>query len=158
MKHGSTLFLKGVILLLAMGALAGLVRFPQTEGRATNLDLVSVYKDPVIIYVYIASSPFFVALYQAFKLLGYVDKSNTFAQSAVDAVKNIKHCALAIVGFLVVALFALRVVVHGDDPAGPTTVGVVAMFTSLVIAIAAGVFQKLLQHAVDIKSENDLTV
>jgi hypothetical protein len=34
----------------------------------------------------------------------------------------------------------------------------VAIVSSVVIATAAGVFQKLLQNAVDIKSENDLTV
>jgi hypothetical protein len=47
---------------------------------------------------------------------------------------------------------------QGDDPAGPTMIGLIAIFTSAVIATAAGVFQRLLQHAVEIKSENDLTV
>ncbi|MCA9963425.1 MAG: DUF2975 domain-containing protein [Anaerolineales bacterium] len=32
------------------------------------------------------------------------------------------------------------------------------MFASIVIATAAAVFQSLLQNAIDIKSENDLTV
>ena len=75
MKKGSTLFLKVVILLIAISVLAGLIWFPQTEGRATNLDLISIYTDPFIIYGFIASIPFFVALYQAIKLLGYVDKN-----------------------------------------------------------------------------------
>ena len=73
MKKGSTLFLKFVICLIAIGALIWLIWFPQLEGRAANLDLISIYKDPLIIYAYIGSIPFFVALYQAFKLLGYID-------------------------------------------------------------------------------------
>ena len=68
MKKGSTLFLKFVICLIAIGAFIWLVWFPQLEGRAADLDLISIYKDPLIIYAYLGSIPFFVALYQAFKL------------------------------------------------------------------------------------------
>jgi len=67
MKRGSTVFLKVVLLLIGIGALAGLIWFPQTEGRATNLDLISIYKDPFIIYIFIASTHF---------LLGYIRHSN----------------------------------------------------------------------------------
>ena len=157
-KRGSTLFLKSVILLIAIGALAGMIRFPQTEGRAANLDLISIYRDPFIIYGYVASIPFFVALFQTLKLLGYVEKDTIFSHTAIRAVRIVKYCALATIGFLVVAIFYIRVMAQGDDPAGPTMMGLVAIFTSVVIATAAGVFQKLLQNAVDIKSENDLTV
>ena len=158
LKPGSTLFLKVVILLIAIGVLAGMIRFPQTEGRAANLDLLSIYLDPFIIYIYIASIPFFMALFQAFKLLGYIDKNKAFSKPAVKAVKHIQYCAIAIIGFLVGAIVFIRVMAQGDDPAGPTMLGLVAIFTSLVIAIAAGVFQKLLQNAIAIKSENKLIV
>ncbi len=43
MKKGSTLFLKFVICLIAIGALIWLIWFPQLEGRAANLDLISIY-------------------------------------------------------------------------------------------------------------------
>jgi hypothetical protein len=36
--------------------------------------------------------------------------------------------------------------------------GTIALCASTVIATAVAVFQKLLQNAIDIKSENDLTV
>jgi hypothetical protein len=158
MKQVSTLFLKIVISLIALGALVSMIWFPQTEGRATNLDLISIYTDPFIIYGYIASVPFFVALYQAIKLLGLVDKNKIFSQLSVKAVRNIKNCSIAIVGFLVVAILYIRITAQSDDPAGPTMVGFIAIFTSVVIATAAAVFERLLQNAVDLKSENDLTV
>lgn len=158
MKKGSTIFLNVVICLIAVGALAGMIWFPQLEGRAANLDLINIYKDPLIIYGFIASIPFFVALFQAIKLLGLIDKNKIFSQTAIKAVKNIKYCALTIVGFLITAIIYIRVVAQGNDPAGPTMMGFIAIFTSIVIATTAGVFQKLLQSAVDIKSENDLTV
>ncbi len=158
LKRGSTLFLKGVILLIGIVALAGMIRFPQTEGRAANLDLLRIYADPFIVYGYIAAIPFFVALYQAFRLLSHVDNNQVFSQSAVEAVRNIKYCALAISGFIVLGILLIRLFAHGDDPAGPTALGIITTFASFVIATGAAVFERLLQKAIDIKSENDLTV
>jgi hypothetical protein len=158
MKRGSTLFLKLIILLLGIVVLAWMIVFPRLEGRATNLDLISIYTDPFIIYGFIASIPFFVALFQAIKLLGYVERDTIFSPTAIRAVRVSKYCALATIGFLVGALFYIRVMAQGDDPAGPTMIGFIAIVTSAVIATAAGVFEKLLQNAVALKSENDLTV
>lgn len=158
MKKGSILFLKLVICLIAIGVILWLILFPQLEGRATGLDLISIYKDPLIIYTYIGSIPFFVGLYQAFKLLGYVDGSNIFSQSSVNAARKMKYCALAFSGFIVLGILAIRLLVSGDDPAGVTALGSITIFASIVMATVAAVFQRLLQHAIDIKSENDLTV
>lgn len=84
MKQSSTLFLRIVILLIRAAVFAGMIWFPQTEGRAANLDLLSIYKDPFIIYIYIGSIPFFVGLYQAFKLLNLIDAGKAFSQDAVN--------------------------------------------------------------------------
>jgi len=158
MKKGSTLFLKFVLCLLAIGAFVGLIWFPQTEGAAKNLDLISLYTDPFIIYIYIGSTPFFVGVYQAFKLLNFIDAHKAFSQGAVNTLKNIKFASLSLIGFIALALFYIRFAAQGDDPAGPTPLGIIVSFAVAVIATAAAVFQKLLQNAVDIKSENDLTV
>ncbi len=158
MKRSSTLFLKVVILLIAIVVLAWMLIFPQTEGRATNLDLISIYKDPLIIYGYIASIPFFVALYQAFKLLGYVDNNKVFSQLSVKAVRNIKYCALVIPVLIIIGEAYIIKNANGDDFAGPVALGIYSTFVSMVIATAAAIFERLLQNAVNIKSENDLTV
>src|SRR6266496_5853401 len=100
LKRGSTVFLKVVILLIAIGVLAGLLWFPQTEGRATNLDLISIYTDPFIIYIYIGSIPFFVGLYQAFKLLNFIDANKAFSKGAVNTLKNMKFASLSLIGFI----------------------------------------------------------
>lgn len=158
MNRRSTLFLKIVILLIAVGTLAGLIRFPQTEGRAVHLDLISIYTNPFIVYIYIGSLAFLLGLYQAFKLLNIIDGNKTFSQDAVTTLKNMKFASLSLIGFIAVALFYIRFFVHGDDPAGPTMLGISLALAFGVIATAAGIFQKLLQNAVNLKSENDLTV
>lgn len=158
MKKGSTLFLKVVILLVAIGVVAGLLWFPQTEGRAVDLDLISIYKDPFIIYIYVGSVPFFVGLHQAFKLLNFIEKNKAFSQGAVDTLRNIKFASLSLIGFIALAEVYIRFFANGDDPAGPTMLGILASFALAATATAAAIFQKLLQKAVDMKSENDLTV
>ena len=59
MKKGSTIFLRVVIVLIGIVALAIMIRFPLTEGSAVNLDLFSIYSDPFIIYGYVVSKDVF---------------------------------------------------------------------------------------------------
>lgn len=161
MKKSSIVFLQAVIVLIGIVALAIMIRFPLTEGRAANLDLFSIYADPFIIYGYLASIAFFVALYQAFKLLGYIGQNKVFSLGSVKALRNIKYCASILSVLIVIAAIYIRASFNGnadDDPAGFMAVSIVATLISIVIATAAAVFEKTLQSAVDIKSENDLTV
>ena len=159
MKRGSTIFLQVVIVLVGIVALAILIRFPLTEGRAVNLDLFSIYSDPFLVYGYLASISFFVALYQAFKLLGYIGQNKVFSLNSVKALRTIKYCAIILSASIVMAGLYIRIFhAEGDDPAGFLAMCIVATFISIVIATAAAVFEKTLQSAVDIKSENDLTV
>ena len=158
MKRGSTIFLKAIVVLIGIGALVLMIRFPETEGRATNLDLISIYTDPFIIYIYISSIPFFVALYQAFKLLGYIGQNKVFSQTSVRSLRRIKYCALTIVGFIAGAeAFIILNRAGSDDIAGGVAMGIFIGFTSIVIATAAAIFEKILQNAVDIKSELSLS-
>ena len=158
MKKASTLFLKFVIGFIGVVALIWLIWSPQLEGRAADLDLISIYLDPLIIYTYIGSIPFFVALYQGIKLLGYVDGNKVFSQDSVDAVKKIKYCAIAFMGFILLGILYINLFIRGEDPAGVTALSIFITFASIIIATAAAVFQRLLQNAIDLKSENDLTV
>jgi hypothetical protein len=45
-----------------------------------------------------------------------------------------------------------------DDPAGFLAICMVTIFIAIVVATAAAIFEKLLQNAIDMKSENDLTI
>lgn len=150
--------LKSVLLLAAVTVLAALIWFPQNEGRAANLDIISIYLDPFIIYIYVSSIPLFAGLYQAFKLLNLIEVNKAFSQAAVNTLKNMKIASLSLIIFIFFAEVYIHFFVKGDDLAGPTMLGVLMSFAFVTIATAAAVFQKLLQNAVDIKSENDLTV
>jgi hypothetical protein len=157
MKRGSTIFLQVVIVLLGVGVLALLLWEPHVEGVNAHATLFEMYFNPFIAYAYIGSIPFFVALYQAFKLLGYIRRNEIFSQPSVRALRTIKYCALAIIGFVAVSVIFMIFGDRDDRPAG-VFMRILITFPSIVVAIAAAVFERILQNAVDIKSENDLTV
>ncbi len=159
MKKTSTIFLQAVVVLIGILALGIMIRLPLTEGRAANLGLFSIYSDPFILYGYTASIAFFVALYQAFKLLGYIGGNKVFSLNAVGALRKIKYCAIILSILIIMAALYIRAFhATDDDPAGFVALCIFATFISIVIAAAAAVFEKTLQSAVEMKSENDLTV
>lgn len=161
MKRGSTIFLQVVIVLIASIALRLMLWEPHLEGRNVNATLFEIYfKDPFLAYAYLASIPFFVALYQTFILLRYIGHNTVFSLSAVKALRTIKYCALLLVGFLLgaeVYFFLVQRKIE-EDIAGGVMMGVVMIFVSLIVATVAAVFERTLQTAVNLKSENDLTV
>ena len=159
MKRVSIIFLQVVIVLIGIVALAILIRFPLTEGRAANLDLFTIYFDPFILYGYAASIAFFVALYKAFKLLGYIGQNKVFSSNSVKTLKSIKYCAIVLSILIVLAGLYIRLFHNKeDDPAGFLAICIVITFASIVVATAAAIFEKLLQNAIEMKSENDLTI
>lgn len=163
MKLGSTLFLRIAVILIGVPILAlcifGLPRiaigvFAQTE-KGSEFTYVVL---GILLLMYVSAIPFYYALYQALKLLSYIDKNEAFSQISVKALKNIRTCAILISVFYMVALPFIYVVAEWDDAPGLIVIGLIITFASMVIAVFAAVLKKLLQEAIDIKSENDLTV
>ncbi len=158
MNRSSTIFLQIVIVLIGIGALAFMIWEPHIEGRNAHATLFEIYfKDLFLAYAYIASIPLFVALYQAFNVLGYAGHNRIFSQAAVKALRTIKYCAISIIGFVAVSVVFMTFGDRDDRPAG-VVMRILITLPSIVVATAAAIFERILQNAVDIKSENDLTV
>jgi hypothetical protein len=159
MKRVSIIFLQTVIVLIGIVALVIMIRLPLTEGRAKDLDMFNIYADPFILYGYASSIAFFVALYKAFKLLGYIGQNKVFSPNSVGTLKSIKYCAIVLSVLIVTAGLYIRIFHNKeDDPAGFLAICIITTFVSIVVATAAAIFEKILQNAIDMKSENDLTI
>lgn len=159
MKRGSTLFLKTVLALLGL-VVAVLCAFViptwSIQMVESNPDLAPL-RFPFLTCVYLSAVPFFFALYQAAKLLGNIDGNDSFSESSVRALKNIKYSAVSILG--IVVLGELYVIFGmNTERAHIVSLGLVIIFGSTVIATFAAVLQRLIETGVDIQSENDLTV
>ncbi len=136
------------MVLIGLGALALLLWEPHLEGRNAHATTFEIYfKDPFLAYVYAGSTPFFVALYRAFGLLGHVRQNGAFSQVTVDALRTIKHCAIAIIGF--VAGGVVFIIMFGDKDDRPAGIFMSFLVTlaSSVIVTAAAIFERNLQNA-----------
>jgi hypothetical protein len=163
MKKSSTLFLKVAVIFIGIPVLAMcLFLLPQIANEANEAlkkgsDLAFVVYG-ILMVMYVSAVPFYFALYQSFTLLSYIDKNQAFSELSVRALKKIKNCALTISGLYVIALPFVYILAEADDAPGLILIGMVIIFAPMVIAVFAAVLQRLLQEAIDIKSENDLIV
>ena len=159
MKRISIVFLQAVLLLIGLIALIILIRFPLTEGRAQDLDLFHIYADPLILYAYTSSIAFFIALYKAFQILGYIRNNKLFSSNSVNDLKSIKVCAIILCVVVAGAGIYIRIFHHqDDDPAGFLALCMILIFIGIAVATAVAVLEKILQNAIDMKNENDLTI
>ena len=143
------------MVLIGIGALAFMLWEPHIEGRNAHATLFDIYfKDPFLAYAYVASIPFFLALYQALRILGYIRQNQAFSQASVKALQTIKFCALAIIGFVAVGELFI-VLGNSDDRAGGVVIGILITFGSVVVAAAAAMFERILQNAGDVESGNE---
>lgn len=158
-KRGSTNFLKVVVFLIGIVVLALCIfGLPGIASRDAEANPETAYlKYPFLVCAYVLSIPFFVALYQAFKLLTYIDRNKAFSELSVRALRYIKYCAITISVLIVLGIIFVILFIEGDR-AGVIMLGLICTFASSVIATFAAVLQRLLQEAIYIKSENDLTV
>src|SRR5690606_17617223 len=103
MKNGSTLFLKVAVILLGIPVLALCVFLvPEiADYMAVLYPEMPFLKYLVYIGLYVTAIPYYYALYQAFKLLNYIDQNNAFSDLSVKALKTIKKCAISISVFYV---------------------------------------------------------
>lgn len=156
MKLGSTLLLRGVIGFIGLVVLAVCVFvLPRVILAETKGDFDY---GPIFVGLYVAAVPFFIALWQAFQLLNYIDKNKAFSRKSVAALRNIKYCAVAISALFALGMPYIFYVADRDDAPGTVAIGFVIIAVSFVVAAFAGLLQGLIQNAVDIKTENDLTV
>jgi hypothetical protein len=148
MKRSSALFLQAAMVLIGIGTLTLLLWEPHLEGRNTHATTFEIYfKDPFLAYVYVGSTPFFVALYRAFGLFGHVRRNGAFSQVTVDALRAIKRCAIALIGFVAVAVVFIIMFGDKDDRPAGFFMCLLVILAAIVIAAAAAMFARKLQNA-----------
>jgi len=152
-----TLFLKIAVFLMGLPVLALCIWV------VPRVALDTVQHSPVLtivalLGVYSTAIAYFVALYTTIKLLSYIDQNIAFSELSVKALIKIKYCAIIISSVYVVGMPLIYYAAEVDDAPGLILIGMVIIGASFVVAVFAAVLQKLLKNAIDIKSENDLTV
>ncbi len=153
MHKSPTLFLKTVIYLLGLAVLGVCVIIVgvSVSGNA------GVFL-PMLLVMLLSALPFFFALFQGVQLLRYIEKNTAFSKESVRAIRTIKYCAFGISVLYAGAMPLIISIAHKDDAPGVVLVGLIFIFAPLVTGVFAAVLEKLLQVAIEMKSENELTI
>lgn len=158
MKLRKTLLLKSAVFIIGFIILTLCIFWLPNIARET----AEIYPEyahlryPVLIGMYITAIPFYYALYQTLKLLNYIEFKSAFSDLAVTSLRHIKHCAWAVIIQYILG-FCYLVFQNAMHP-GVAILGMAVVFTSMTISLFAALLEELLLTALEIKSENDLTI
>lgn len=147
------IFVAGAVVLAICGGAAWL---------AIKTDPSSEYH--ILSYILLAGTcaaavPCYIALYQSYMLLVYIDTDRAFSELSMKALKIIARSAL--VEFFIYAFAGLPffyVVAEKDDAPGLILIGMTIAGIAFVVSVFASVLCRLLQDAIVMKTENELTI
>ncbi|MGG2081534.1 DUF2975 domain-containing protein [Lysinibacillus pakistanensis] len=151
-KLSSTFFLKIVAFLIGIVVLAVCIYWlPQAAIRDAKVRPGDYSIYPLLICAYGVCITFSVALYQAYKLLNYININNAFSELSLKSLKVIKKCAVTIIFFILLLIVYLRVfaMFTGEDAAGPIALGLIGILVTAIIAAIIDLLQKPIKNILE---------
>ena len=155
-----TMILKIAVIMLGIPVAAlSVLLLPRIARDAAQSSIRMAYVIyGILILMYISVVPFFAALYQGFRLLGYIDSNKAFSELSLKSIQKIRSCAAAISIIYLFAMPLFYIVAEIDDAPGVILVGMIFVFAPLTVAVFAAILKKLLKNAIDLKNDNELTI
>ena len=103
---------------------------------------------PFLVCAYGFCITFSVALYQAFKLLTYIEKNNAFSELSLKSLKVIKKCAFTVIFLILLGIVSLMVLakITGDDAAGPISLSLMGILVTSTVATFVSVLQEPIKN------------
>lgn len=161
LKHSSTLFLKTTLITMCAVALAILIfALPNIYSEMLRVYPNSSFTSRAIIAsLYTFAIPFYFVMFHAWKLLALIDKNKSFSKDALKSLITIKWaslmaCIILMTGF-VPFLYPLAQL---QDAPGLLVIGFAFACVPLVVSVFAAILEKLFHNAMELKSENELTI
>ncbi|MEC3966990.1 DUF2975 domain-containing protein [Flagellimonas halotolerans] len=152
--RGSTLLLKFVVIFLAIAAIC---LFGFLLYVSITSDSVGIFR-PILLGICATEIPFLYALYQAHRLLLFIDRNEAFSNASIKALNKIKSSAFTISLMFTGGMPYIYYVGEVDDAPGVILMGLILVAVPFIAAVFAAVLLKLFRNGLNIKSENDLTV
>ncbi|MGE7988639.1 DUF2975 domain-containing protein [Lysinibacillus fusiformis] len=151
-KLSSTFFLKIVTFLIGIAVLAVCVYWlPQAAIRDAKVRPGDYSIYPLLLCAYGVCITFSVAMYQAYKLLSYINLNIAFSELSLQSLKVIQKCAFTIIFFILILLVYLRAfaMFTDDDAAGPIALGLIGILVTAIIAAIIDVLQRPIKNALE---------
>lgn len=160
MKNASTHFLR--LAIIGLGGLVLLFCIVVIPSIYTNWGEVfpnlAALTYVLVGAMLVTAIAFYAALYQGLVLLRLIDLQKVFSSESVHALRSIKYCGWLIGAIYILAMPAVYLVAEVGDAPGLILIGMAFATAPITVAVFAALMQKLVQSAVELKTENDLTV
>ena len=159
-RRGSTVFLRLSVSTIGLGVLALCIfllplmwihaydEWPQ-HGYAVQAAVAAMY---------LSAIPFYIGIYNGWRVLGAIDKGQAFSLQPVRALRAIAICAAVISLVYMLSLPFFYIWADNTDAPGLMVIGLFLAGLPLIISVAVALLGRLLHEAIAIKTENDLTV
>lgn len=159
-QRSSTYFLRFVMVLLGAIVLALCIwALPALwRGGSAEYPLVALSVQLIVLGLYATAVPYYLALGQGWRLLGLIDRGSAFSAQSVRALQIIKYCAALITVLYFAGVPLLYPLAESEDAPGLLLMGLGLACAPAAVAVCTAILQRLLQDALDLQSENNLTI
>lgn len=159
MKRLSIPLLNTAVLLMGAMLLAVYVfMLPVFARESSTVQELAFWRYPALAGWYATAVPIYFAIYQTLLLLRYIGKQAAFSNLAVKALHIIAKCAFSVSLLFAAGLPAVYIMADLEDAPGLMLIGLIIACVPTAIATFATVLERLLEQAIRIKEENELTV
>ena len=156
MKTHKTSILKLIILSISLFFLYLLIFWlnpTMLEYKTLNTE-ISTFLNLIKTALYLSSVPFYLGAYYLYKLIRIIEKDEFFSFDAIKYFVNIK--IVSTIEILTYSIILTLAIINNINIF--TLISLLVIFICFVIIIFIEIIIQLLNKAVDIKLENDLTV
>lgn len=116
---------------------------PHIEGRNAHATFAQIYfQDAFLLYVYVCSIPFFIALAQARKILKYIEQNQEQVPAVTKSIQIMKRCVLFVMGSVVASGWFMFGAEREDRPQG-VFLRAAVIFSSVVAMVAIHGYERM---------------
>lgn len=101
---------------------------------------------------------FLYILFQTFNLIRNIDRNEAFSENTISYLKHIRNAGYVITAIYILLMPVMYLIAEFDDAPGLILFGAFFVFAAAVITAFADVLTRLFSNALEIKTENDLTI
>src|SRR3989344_3216639 len=136
MNRWYTIFLRATIFVIGASVLALCIFALPSAWKGGSAEFPTASRSVFLIAIglYVTAIPFFIALWQALKLLNYIDKGQAFSDLSVRALNKIKYCAILIGILYLGGVPLLFPIADADDAPGLVVIRFAIACIPIVVA------------------------
>lgn len=159
-KSVKTLRVLLIIVSVAVFLFEAFLLYPLSIKYAYRVQSFSSLRTAFLVFVYITSVLFYIALFQGLRICKKIIENKPFSKSNIYCFRIARNCAgIEFALYLVSSVFVYFFTAHNGTPAITAVVAMALIsFMALILCLACSVLIEMLKRANEIQEENSMTI